>query len=133
LKGKLNDGRFVAVKQLSIGSHQGKSQFIAEIVTISAVQHRNLVKLYGCCIEGTKRLLVYEYLENKSLDHALFGMRYDSFLPCLCLLVYMNAYLFALSFLLFIIKNIVDLFRQEMFYSSVGQPGMMFVWVLRKV
>ncbi|WJX87546.1 hypothetical protein P8452_69726 [Trifolium repens] len=72
-KGKLNDGRFVAVKQLSIGSHQGKSQFIAEIATISAVQHRNLVKLYGCCIEGSKRLLVYEYLENKSLDQVLFG------------------------------------------------------------
>ncbi|XP_073220878.1 probable LRR receptor-like serine/threonine-protein kinase At1g56130 isoform X2 [Cicer arietinum] len=72
-KGTLNDGRVVAVKQLSIGSHQGKSQFIAEIATISAVQHRNLVKLYGCCIEGSKRLLVYEYLENKSLDQALFG------------------------------------------------------------
>jgi hypothetical protein len=75
LQGILNDGRDVAVKQLSIGSHQGKSQFIAEIATISAVQHRNLVKLYGCSIEGSNRLLVYEYLENKSLDQALFGMR----------------------------------------------------------
>jgi hypothetical protein len=93
LQGTLNDGRIVAVKQLSIGSHQGKSQFVAEIATISAVQHRNLVKLYGCCIEGSKRLLVYEYLENKSLDQALFGMRYDNFLPCLCSLVCMNAYL----------------------------------------
>ncbi|KAK4253497.1 hypothetical protein QN277_010161 [Acacia crassicarpa] len=71
-KGTLNDGRVVAVKQLSVASHQGKSQFIAEIATISAVQHRNLVKLYGCCLEGNKRLLVYEYLENKSLDQALF-------------------------------------------------------------
>ncbi|CAA2993008.1 probable LRR receptor-like serine threonine-kinase At1g56140 [Olea europaea subsp. europaea] len=73
--GKLEDGRVVAVKQLSITSHQGKSQFVAEIATISAVQHRNLVKLYGCCIEGDKRLLVYEYLENKSLDQVLFGNR----------------------------------------------------------
>ncbi|XP_062115774.1 probable LRR receptor-like serine/threonine-protein kinase At1g56140 [Humulus lupulus] len=72
-KGTLEDGRVVAVKQLSVTSHQGKSQFVAEIATISAVQHRNLVKLYGCCIEGDKRLLVYEYLENKSLDQALFG------------------------------------------------------------
>lgn len=63
----------VAVKQLSVASHQGKSQFVAEIATISAVQHRNLVKLYGCCIEGGKRLLVYEYLVNNSLDQALFG------------------------------------------------------------
>ncbi|XP_047335214.1 probable LRR receptor-like serine/threonine-protein kinase At1g56130 isoform X2 [Impatiens glandulifera] len=72
-KGSLSDGRVVAVKQLSVASHQGKSQFVAEIVTISAVQHRNLVKLYGCCLEGEKRLLVYEFLENKSLDQALFG------------------------------------------------------------
>ncbi|KAK7257064.1 hypothetical protein RIF29_30763 [Crotalaria pallida] len=72
-KGTLNDGRVVAVKQLSAGSHQGKSQFITEIATISSVRHRNLVKLYGCCIEGSRRLIVYEYLENKSLDQALFG------------------------------------------------------------
>ncbi|XP_028752449.1 probable LRR receptor-like serine/threonine-protein kinase At1g56130 [Neltuma alba] len=72
-KGTINDGTIIAVKQLSIASHQGESQFIAEIATISAVQHRNLVKLYGCCLEGKKRLLVYEYLENKSLDQALFG------------------------------------------------------------
>ncbi|KAB1224069.1 hypothetical protein CJ030_MR2G021701 [Morella rubra] len=72
-KGRLYDGRVVAVKQLSVASHQGKSQFITEIATISAVRHRNLVKLYGCCIIGDRRLLVYEYLENKSLDQALFG------------------------------------------------------------
>ncbi|KAL6553320.1 hypothetical protein OROGR_007162 [Orobanche gracilis] len=74
-KGTLEDGRVVAVKQLSVASHQGKSQFMAEIATISAVQHRNLVILYGCCIEGDKRLLVYEYLVNKSLDQQLFGDR----------------------------------------------------------
>ncbi|GLT64140.1 hypothetical protein SLA2020_366500 [Shorea laevis] len=74
-KGTLNDGRVIAVKQLSVASHQGKNQFITEIATISAVQHRNLVKLYGCCIEGDKRLLVYEFLENRSLDQALFGIR----------------------------------------------------------
>ncbi|XP_058071781.1 probable LRR receptor-like serine/threonine-protein kinase At1g56140 isoform X5 [Magnolia sinica] len=72
-KGTLSDGRIVAAKQLSVASHHGNRQFVTEIVTISAVQHRNLVKLYGCCIDGDKRLLVYEYLENRSLDHALFG------------------------------------------------------------
>ncbi|XXG68671.1 hypothetical protein AAC387_Pa06g1706 [Persea americana] len=72
-KGVLPDNKVVAIKQLSLASHQGKNQFITEIATISAVQHRNLVKLYGCCIEGDRRLLVYEYLENKSLDQALFG------------------------------------------------------------
>uniref|UniRef100_A0A2N9FD04 non-specific serine/threonine protein kinase n=1 Tax=Fagus sylvatica TaxID=28930 RepID=A0A2N9FD04_FAGSY len=84
--GTLSDGRIVAVKQLSVTSHQGKSQFENEISTISAVQHRNLVKLNGCCIDGDRHLLValnilktdrhllvYEYLENRSLDLALFG------------------------------------------------------------
>ncbi|KAK8288547.1 hypothetical protein V6Z12_D07G133100 [Gossypium hirsutum] len=72
-KGTLSDGRVVAVKQLLVASNQGKDQFAAEIATISAVQHRNLVKLYGCCIGGNRRLLVYEYLVNKSLDQALWG------------------------------------------------------------
>jgi serine/threonine protein kinase len=73
LQGNLTDGRVVAVKQLSETSNQGKTQFATEIETISRVQHRNLVKLYGCCLEGNKPLLVYEYLENGSLDKALFG------------------------------------------------------------
>jgi len=72
-KGTLTDGSVVAVKQLSETSHQGKKQFITEIETISQVQHRNLVKLYGCCLEGNRPLLVYEYLDNGSLDKALFG------------------------------------------------------------
>jgi len=72
-QGKLTDNSAVAVKQLSETSSQGKKQFIAEKETISRVQHRNLVKLYGCCLEGNKPLLVYEYMENGSLDKALFG------------------------------------------------------------
>jgi serine/threonine protein kinase len=76
LQGKLTDGRVVAVKQLSQTSHQGKKQFATEIETISRVQHRNLVKLYGCCLEGNNPLLVYEYMENGSLDKALFGTSY---------------------------------------------------------
>ncbi|KAG2632561.1 hypothetical protein PVAP13_2NG113400 [Panicum virgatum] len=72
-KGTLTDGRAIAVKQLSESSHQGKRQFVAEVATISAVQHRNLVKLHGCCIDSNTHLLVYEYLENGSLDRALFG------------------------------------------------------------
>ncbi|KAG8067603.1 hypothetical protein GUJ93_ZPchr0005g14280 [Zizania palustris] len=72
-KGKLPDGKDIAVKQLSQSSHQGKSEFVTEVETISVVQHRNLVKLHGFCIDGKTPLLVYEYLENGSLDRALFG------------------------------------------------------------
>ncbi|WZY93181.1 hypothetical protein YC2023_065510 [Brassica napus] len=72
-KGVLGDGTTIAVKQLSSKSKQGNREFVTEIGMISALQHPNLVKLYGCCIEGKELLLVYEYLENNSLARALFG------------------------------------------------------------
>ncbi|KAF2314423.1 hypothetical protein GH714_026276 [Hevea brasiliensis] len=72
-KGVLPDGTIIAVKQLSSKSKQGNREFVNEIGMISALQHPNLVRLYGCCIEGNQLLLVYEYLENNSLARALFG------------------------------------------------------------
>ncbi|KAM0998042.1 hypothetical protein ACFX13_007959 [Malus domestica] len=71
-KGVLADGTVIAVKQLSSKSKQGNREFVNEIGMISALQHRHLVKLHGCCIEGNQLLLVYEYLENNSVAHALF-------------------------------------------------------------
>ncbi|RWR96264.1 Protein kinase domain-containing protein [Cinnamomum micranthum f. kanehirae] len=73
-KGLLCDGTIIAVKQLSSKSNQGNREFVNEIGMISALQHPNLVKLYGCCIEGNQLLLVYEYMENNSLARALFGL-----------------------------------------------------------
>ncbi|KAI4333515.1 hypothetical protein L6164_018309 [Bauhinia variegata] len=72
-KGVLSDGAVIAVKQLSSKSKQGNREFVNEIGMISALQHPNLVKLYGCCIEGNQLLLIYEYMENNSLARALFG------------------------------------------------------------
>ncbi|KAF9591661.1 hypothetical protein IFM89_005242 [Coptis chinensis] len=72
-KGLLSDGTIIAVKQLSSKSKQGNREFVNEIGMISALQHPNLVRLYGCCIEGNQLLLVYEYMENNSLARALFG------------------------------------------------------------
>ncbi|KAF3788382.1 putative LRR receptor-like serine/threonine-protein kinase [Nymphaea thermarum] len=71
-KGQLSDGTIVAIKQLSSKSQQGNHEFITEMGMISALQHPNLVKLHGCCIEGNELLLVYEYMENNSLAQALF-------------------------------------------------------------
>ncbi|EEC84403.1 hypothetical protein OsI_30981 [Oryza sativa Indica Group] len=72
-KGLLSDGTIIAVKQLSSRSKQGNREFVNEIGMISALQHPNLVKLYGCCTEGNQLLLVYEYMENNCLARALFG------------------------------------------------------------
>ncbi|KAL5716598.1 hypothetical protein ACHQM5_018266 [Ranunculus cassubicifolius] len=63
----------IAVKQLSSKSKQGNKEFITEIGMLSAVQHDQLVRLYGCCIESNQLLLIYEYMENNSLASALFG------------------------------------------------------------
>ncbi|KAJ8761309.1 hypothetical protein K2173_001365 [Erythroxylum novogranatense] len=72
-KGELSDGTIIAVKKLSPKSGQGNREFVTEIGMISGLQHPNLVKLYGCCIEGNHLLLVYEYMENNSLARLLFG------------------------------------------------------------
>ncbi|KAH9745808.1 putative LRR receptor-like serine/threonine-protein kinase [Citrus sinensis] len=72
-KGILSDGTVIAVKQLSSKSRQGNREFVNEIGMISAQQHPNLVKLYGCCVEGNQLLLVYEYMKNNCLSRAIFG------------------------------------------------------------
>ncbi|XVE52092.1 hypothetical protein DITRI_Ditri02bG0093500 [Diplodiscus trichospermus] len=72
-KGVLKTGKVVAVKQLKAGSGQGEREFQAEIDIISRVHHRHLVSLIGYCIIGDKRLLVYEFVPNNSLEFHLHG------------------------------------------------------------
>ncbi|KAH1066183.1 hypothetical protein J1N35_031170 [Gossypium stocksii] len=72
-KGVLLDGTIIAIKKLSSKSRQGDREFLNELGMISGLQHPNVVRLYGCCVEGTQLLLVYEYMENNSLAHALFS------------------------------------------------------------
>lgn len=72
-QGLLKDGKVAAIKVLSAESSQGVKEFMTEINVISEIEHENLVKLYGCCVEGNNRILVYNYLENNSLAHTILG------------------------------------------------------------
>ncbi|XP_010926923.1 cold-responsive protein kinase 1 isoform X2 [Elaeis guineensis] len=77
-RGRLKDGTTVAIKVLSSESRQGVREFLTELTVISGILHENLVRLYGCCVEGTHRIIVYNYLENNSLAQTLLGSAHSN-------------------------------------------------------
>jgi serine/threonine protein kinase len=108
-RGVLPEGQVVAVKQHKLASSQGDVEFCSEVEVLSCAQHRNVVMLIGFCIEDSRRLLVYEYICNGSLDSHLYGNICLKFTCALVILIHIlskKKMLLKISIEALVVKNV---------------------------
>lgn len=104
-KGVLPNGKEVAVKSLKVGSGQGEREFQAEVDIISRVHHRHLVSLVGYCIVDGQRMLVYEFVPNKTMEYHLHGQLFTPMLTFVTALIIMNFLYFMVIFSMILLSQ----------------------------